>query len=75
MQVQEVKVAYWVSFIMSTEDIKKKDDLGAPIITYTIVYHDLTRSLCENGSNINMTSLSIIKQFTLSVYKEIYWGG
>ncbi|XP_070013276.1 uncharacterized protein [Nicotiana sylvestris] len=57
-----VNVTHWVSSIIATTTIQKKEDPGAFTILCTIGAHDFVRSLCDNGASINLMPLSIYKQ-------------
>ncbi|XP_070023148.1 uncharacterized protein [Nicotiana sylvestris] len=57
-----VNVTHWVSCIIATSTVQKKEDLGDFTITCTIGADDFARALCDNGDNINLMPLAIYKQ-------------
>ncbi|XP_070024965.1 uncharacterized protein [Nicotiana sylvestris] len=62
-----VNVTHQVSSIIATSTIQKKEDLGAFTIPCTIGTHDFARSLCDNGSSINLIPLAIYKKVGLGM--------
>ncbi|XP_070040428.1 uncharacterized protein [Nicotiana tomentosiformis] len=56
-----VNVTHWVSSIIATTTVQKKEDSGTFIIPCTIGLRDFARALCDIGDNINLMPLAIYK--------------
>ncbi|XP_070012309.1 uncharacterized protein [Nicotiana sylvestris] len=62
-----VNVTHWVSSIIATSTVQKKEDSGAFTIPCTIGAHDFARALCDNGARINLMPLAIYKKAGLGM--------
>ncbi|XP_075100380.1 uncharacterized protein LOC142176457 [Nicotiana tabacum] len=62
-----VNMTQWVSSIIATITVQKKEEPGAFIIPCNIGACDFARALCDNGASINIMPLSIYKQAGLGM--------
>ncbi|XP_070002450.1 uncharacterized protein LOC142165972 [Nicotiana tabacum] len=62
-----VNVTHWVSSIIATTTVQKKEDPGAFTIPCTIRAHDFARALCDNRSSVNLMPLAIYNQVGLGM--------
>ncbi|XP_070022790.1 uncharacterized protein [Nicotiana sylvestris] len=62
-----VNMTQWVSSIIATITVQKKEEPGAFIIPCNIGSCDFARALCDNGASINIMPLAIYKQAGLGM--------
>ncbi|XP_075111478.1 uncharacterized protein LOC142181823 [Nicotiana tabacum] len=62
-----VNITHWVSTIIATTAIQKKEDLGAFTIPCTIGLRNFVRAFCDNGASINLMPLVIYTQAGLGI--------
>ncbi|XP_059294570.1 uncharacterized protein LOC132047560 [Lycium ferocissimum] len=67
VQHETVSLTHTVSFIISTTTVKKKGDLEAFTIPYSVGHHDFACALCDNRVSINLMPLAIYKQSGLGM--------
>ncbi|XP_075109195.1 uncharacterized protein LOC142180986 [Nicotiana tabacum] len=66
-----VNVTHWVSSIITTTTVQKKEDPGVFIIPCTIRVRDFAGALCDNGASINLMPLAIYNQAGLGMPRPI----